>query len=158
MTGSTPRTQHHACPKLPDFGTLGILPPLPPFSLSFALLTPPPLTYPIFAARAAADYAGAYYSPGSNPRSPSFKRFCPPPELRGIVDDSDFTYHEILGVGGFGFVVKVLKRSTGASYAMKIQNKLSSMITARNLVTKKVRKLKFLELRTGFGPPPPLQV
>lgn len=71
------------------------------------------------------------------------------------MDPSDFTYHEILGVGGFGFVVKVVKRSTGASYAMKIQNKLSSMITARDLITKKVRKLKMPPYETVSGHPVP---
>ena len=63
----------------------------------------------------------------------------PRPELSGVVCSDDFTYHEILGCGGFGFVVKVIKKSTGASYAMKIQNKVSLLTTAKDLETKKVR-------------------
>lgn len=35
----------------------------------------------------------------------------------------DFTYYEVLGEGGFGIVVHVVKKSTGKHYAMKIQTK-----------------------------------
>lgn len=37
-------------------------------------------------------------------------------------------------------MVKVIKKSTGASYAMKIQNKVSLLTMAKDLETKKVRK------------------
>ncbi|GMI14610.1 hypothetical protein TrLO_g7159 [Triparma laevis f. longispina] len=80
----------------------------------------------------------AYYSPTSNKRRLSFHgSLSPPPELSNVVNSDDFTYHEILGCGGFGFVVKVIKKSTGASYAMKIQNKVSLLTTAKDLETKK---------------------
>ncbi|GMI47247.1 hypothetical protein TrCOL_g10536 [Triparma columacea] len=42
---------------------------------------------------------------------------------RAVMAD-DFEYHDMLGSGGFGFVVKVKKKSTGKFYAMKLQTKM----------------------------------
>lgn len=41
-----------------------------------------------------------------------------------VVTADDFEYFEMLGEGGFGFVVHVKKKSTGVHYAMKIQRKI----------------------------------
>lgn len=40
------------------------------------------------------------------------------------VDVDDFEYYNVLGSGGFGFVVHCKKKSTGIHYAMKIQTKI----------------------------------
>jgi serine/threonine protein kinase len=47
-------------------------------------------------------------------------------EFKGIcssISPDDFEYFEMLGEGGFGFVVHVRKKSTGVHHAMKIQRK-----------------------------------
>ena len=48
-------------------------------------------------------------------------------DLRSVynrVDVDDFEYYNMLGNGGFGFVVHCMKKSTGIHYAMKIQTKI----------------------------------
>ena len=47
--------------------------------------------------------------------------------LQGSVMSNDFEYVSMLGQGGFGFVIKVKKKSTGKLFAMKLQTKLSML-------------------------------
>jgi serine/threonine protein kinase len=45
----------------------------------------------------------------------------------------DFEYHDMLGSGGFGFVVKVKKKSTGKFFAMKLQTKMCMLYNTKCL-------------------------
>mmetsp|Transcript_7704 Transcript_7704/g.15477 ORF Transcript_7704/g.15477 Transcript_7704/m.15477 type:complete len:668 (-) Transcript_7704:8910-10913(-) len=76
----------------------------------------------------------SFYSLDSN--RDTYRKEAPPPCLPGKAcglsgDDyrcavlpNDFEYHEMLGSGGFGFVIKVKKKTTGKYYAMKLQTKM----------------------------------
>lgn len=48
------------------------------------------------------------------------------------IETEDFEYLEILGRGGFGKVIRVRKKSTGISYAMKIMDKTNLMLEFRD--------------------------
>ena len=68
-----------------------------------------------------------------------------------VVKSSDFHYYNSIGDGGYGLVVRCMKKSTGIQYAMKIQSKIE-LVTAhqQDLETIKMERNALITCRNPF--------